>query len=37
VLTDHVPRDVLLGGAPLEEKREEVLERGHETRLYPGE
>ena len=36
VLTDHVPRDMLLSGASLEEKREEVLECGHEKRLYPG-
>ena len=36
VLADDVPRDVLFCGAPREEKRERVLEPGHETRLYPG-
>ena len=36
VLADDVPRDVLFRGAPREEKREHVLEPGHETRLYPG-
>ena len=32
-----VARDVLLGGASLEEEREEVLEPRHQTRLYPGD
>jgi hypothetical protein len=36
VLSDDVPRHVLLRRSPLEEKREEVLEDGHGTRLYPG-
>ena len=36
VLANHVPGDVLLGGALLEQEREEILEYGHETRLYPG-
>ena len=36
VLAHDVPSDVLLRGAALEEEREEVLEHGHETRLYPG-
>jgi hypothetical protein len=35
VLADHVHRDPLLLGAPLEEKREQVLEDLHRTRLYP--
>src|SRR4029453_7530173 len=35
VLADHVHRDPLLLGAPLEEKRKEVLEDVHRTRLYP--
>ena len=37
VLADDVPRDVLFGGASLEEEREGVLEHCHETRLYPGD
>ena len=37
VLAHDVPRDVLLGGASLEQKREKVLEPRHETRLYPGD
>ena len=36
VLADHVAGNMLLGGVPLEEEREEILEDGHETRLYPG-
>ena len=36
VLAYDIAGDVLFGGASLEEKREEVLEHGHETRLYPG-
>jgi hypothetical protein len=36
VLPHDVAGDVLLGGASLEEEREEVLEPRHETRLYPG-
>jgi hypothetical protein len=37
VLPHDVARDVLLGGASLEEEREEVLEPRHQTRLYPGD
>ena len=36
VLADHVACDVLFGRALLEEEREEILEYGHVTRLYPG-
>ena len=36
VLADDVPCDVLFCGASREQKRERVLEQGHETRLYPG-
>ena len=36
VLTDDVPRDVLLRGRALEQEREKVLEHRHGTRLYPG-
>ena len=35
MLADHIAGNMLLGGIPLEEKREEILEDGHETRLYP--
>ena len=35
MLPDDVPGDVLLAGRALEQKREEVLEDSHETRLYP--
>ncbi len=36
MLANHVARDVLLRGAALEKKREEILEDRHEKRLYPG-
>ena len=36
VLADDVAGDVLLRRAAGEEEREDVLEPGHETRLYPG-
>jgi hypothetical protein len=36
VFAHDVPRDVLFGGASLEQEREKVLEPRHETRLYPG-
>ena len=36
LLAHDVAGDVLLGGAPREQKREEILEDRHETRLYPG-
>ena len=36
VLANHVACDVVFGGALLEQEREEILEYGHATRLYPG-
>ena len=36
VLANHVACDVVFGGALLEQEREEILEYGHVTRLYPG-